>query len=253
MKKGLILIMLLSLFMSLSIFNVACRRYVEEDILLEEEEEEEEALVPAEKRVRTRPAKRPAKVARAPETTVSPKGIKTTTLTGLFKPFNVYTDRMARGNHYIPSGWMGDYGAIKMNEAYKTNPHSGKTCIKFTYTGKSPQGAGWTGVYWQNPANNWGKIKGGYDLTGARELSFWARGATGGEIVEFKMGGITGEYSDSDSATTGPITLTRHWKNYKISLKGMDLHYISGGFVWVTSMMNAPQGMVFCLDDIIYR
>ncbi len=32
------------------------------------------------------------------------------------KEFVVYTDKNARDNHYIPSGWMGDYGDIKLND-----------------------------------------------------------------------------------------------------------------------------------------
>ena len=48
--------------------------------------------------------------------------------------FGVYYDRGNRQNHYIPSGWMGDYGDIKMNDNSKDQPHRGKTCIKFEYS-----------------------------------------------------------------------------------------------------------------------
>ncbi len=171
-----------------------------------------------------------------------------------FKAFNVYTDKMNRGNHYIPSGWMGDYGAITLVDGHKINPHSGNTCIKLTYTGKHPQGAGWVGVYWQNPPNNWGYRKGGYDLTGAKKLTFWARGENGGEIIgEFKMGGISGEYPDSDSAGIGPVVLDKEWKKYTIDLTGLDLSYISGGFCWVCSRMDNPGSITFYLDDISYE
>jgi len=40
-----------------------------------------------------------------------------------------------------------------------------------------------------------------------KKLSFWARGDKGGEkIAEFKVGGITGEHGDSDSASIGPVS-----------------------------------------------
>lgn len=167
-------------------------------------------------------------------------------------PFYVYKDRVSRGNHYIPSGWMGDYGDLKINENYKTNPYSGKTCIRIAYTARKSQGAGWAGIYWQNPANNWGTVKGGYDLRGAKELVFYARGEKGGEVAEFKMGGIQGEYSDTDMATTGPVTLSKRWKKYAIDLKDLDLSYISGGFCWVASSQDNPDGCTIYLDEVVY-
>ena len=123
-----------------------------------------------------------------------------------FRPFAVFVENNSKENHFAPSGWMGDYGDLKINQASTEMPRSGNTCIKITYSAKMSQGAGWAGIYWQQPANNWGEKKGGYDLTGATKLTFWARGAAGGEkIAEFKMGGITGEFPDSDSASIGPI------------------------------------------------
>ncbi len=169
-------------------------------------------------------------------------------------PFHIYYDHLARDNHYIPSGWMGDYGAVRVKSAWKENPHTGQTCMRWTYTGEPTQGAGWAGVYWQNPANNWGKIKGGYDLSGAKKLSFWARGDKGGEIVELKMGGIAGDYSDTSEASTGPISLSKEWKRYSLDLTGEDLSYINGGFCWVISQIDVPEnGVTFYLDDIVYE
>jgi hypothetical protein len=43
-------------------------------------------------------------------------------------PFYVYKDKMSRLNHYIPSGWMGDNRAVKLNDGWSNNVHSGKTC-----------------------------------------------------------------------------------------------------------------------------
>jgi hypothetical protein len=167
--------------------------------------------------------------------------------------FNVYTDRVARDNHYVPSGWMGDYGDLRLIENWAGEPHSGKTCIRIEYSAKKSQGSGWAGIYWQNPPNNWGTIKGGYNLTGAKKLTFWARGEKGGEVAEFKMGGITGEYPDSASASAGVIELTKKWKMYTMDLTDLDLSYISGGFCWVTSYYDNPNGCVIYLDDIKYE
>ena len=171
-----------------------------------------------------------------------------------FKQFPVYTDAKSPDNHYDPSGWMGDYGDIQVNSECLTNPRSGTTCIRVTYTTKKNQGAGWAGVYWQNPSNNWGTKAGGFDLTGAKKVTFWARGEKGGErIEEFKIGGITGEYGDSDMAGIGPVSLTTEWQQYSVDLSDKDLSSISGGFCWVASADSNTEGIVFYLDDIKYE
>ncbi len=173
---------------------------------------------------------------------------------GYFKMFPVYTDARSPDNHYIPSGYMGDYNDIKIRQSWMENPRSGTTSIRIEYLPRVSQGARWVGVYWQNPANNWGEREGGFDLSGATKLTFWARGETGEErIEEFKMGGLTGEYPDSDTAGIGPVILTREWKQYRINLEGKDLFYISGGFAWATNLDVNPEGCVFYLDDIRYE
>lgn len=179
--------------------------------------------------------------------------MKPATNTG-FKVFNVYTDANAPDNHYIPSGWMGDYGDLKINDKITTNPRAGATSIQIVYNGKATQGARWAGMYWQNPPNNWGTRPGGYDLTGAKKITFWARGEKGGErLEEFKIGGITGEYADSDVAGIGPVVLTSEWQQYTIDLEGKDLSSISGGFCWATNLDVNPEGATFYLDNIRYE
>lgn len=187
------------------------------------------------------------------EVTIAEKGVAAYSARA-FKGFPVYGDARSPDNHYIPSGYMGDYSDVKIETASFDNPHSGTTCIKITYSNAMSQGARWVGMYWQSPANNWGDRKGGFDLTGAKKLAFWARGAKGGErIEEFKLGGITGLYPDSDIAGIGPVMLTQEWKQYEIDLAGKDLSYISGGFCWATNVDVNPDGAVFYLDDIKYE
>ncbi len=168
--------------------------------------------------------------------------------------FYVYTDKGSILNHYIPSGWMGDYGDIRIDDSSKNLPKSGKSCIKVTYTAKGSQGAGWAGIFWQQPANNWGSKPGGYDLSQYKKITFWARGAAGGEkIAEFKVGGITGEMPDSDSASVGPTVLTKEWKQYTIDLNGKNLSHNIGGFAWSASRDDNPQGFTLFLDDIRFE
>jgi hypothetical protein len=167
-------------------------------------------------------------------------------------PFIVYRDSMDMANHFIPSGWMGDYSDVTINDRWAINPKAGKTCIQVKYTADQKQNAGWGGIYWQNPANNWGNLKGGYDLSGARQLSFWARGEKGGESIEFKFGGIAGEYPDSAVGTTGTIAVTKDWQQYSIDIASDDLSYVNGGFCVVFSVDNNPAGMTFYIDEIQY-
>lgn len=173
---------------------------------------------------------------------------------GVFRIFPVYTDDSSPDNHYFPSGWMGDYSDVTFDSAYLQDPQSGSTSIRIGYSNKASQGARWAGIYWQNPANNWGNRPGGYDLTGSTKLTFWARGEKGGErIEEFKVGGMTGEFSDSDLAGIGPVVLTQEWKQYTIDLEGKDLSAITGGFAWAANIDNNPDGIVFYLDSIRYE
>jgi len=171
-----------------------------------------------------------------------------------FEPFNIYSDKGARGNHYIPSGYMGDYNDVSLGQNWKESPYSGKTCIKITYRPNMSQSARWVGLYWQRSPNNWGEKKSGYDLTGARRLSFWARGEKGGERIEVvKMGGVNGTYPDSDTASIGPVILTKDWQEYNIDLEGKDLSYISGGFCWTANLDANHDGATFYFDEMRYE
>ncbi len=174
--------------------------------------------------------------------------------TGEFKKFYVYADQGYFKNHFIPSGWMGDFGDIKYNDSSTITPQSRRTCIRIIYTAQKKQGAGWAGIYWQEPANNWGNVKGGFDLTGSKKLTFYARGEKGGEtIAEVKMGGIRGEYSDTATSSIGPIALTPEWKQYSIDLKDEDMSLVIGGFALVISSMDNPEGCTIYLDEIAYE
>ncbi len=172
-----------------------------------------------------------------------------------FQPFYIYSNKGSRSNHYVPSGFMPNGNCISFNDAYLEGCHSGKTCIKINYDIEcSREGQKWGGVYWLNPANNWGKRKGGYNLTGATKLTFWAKGENGGEqIQEFTIGGITGNYPDSDTVVIGPVILSSEWRQYTIDLRGKDLSHISGGFSWSSSEEVNPESCVFYLDEIRFE
>ncbi|MBV9079983.1 MAG: OmpA family protein [Elusimicrobia bacterium] len=158
---------------------------------------------------------------------------------------------------YIPSGYMGDASSIKLGSSDFSAPtasgQEGRTCLRVVYTGKGP--AGWAGIWWLTPANNWGKIKGaGYDVTGSPTFKFWAKGEKGGErLSEVKIGGVVGPYPDTDTAGLGAIRLTNEWKEYTINLKGKDLRHIVGGFMFVVRRVDNPRGAAFYFDEMRFE
>lgn len=164
-------------------------------------------------------------------------------------PFAVYEDKGSANNHYIPSGWMGNAKATKMDDGCATNPHGGKTCLKFEYTATD----NWSGIVWQDPVNDWGDQPGGSNLTGAKKLKFWARGEKGDEVVSFKFGilGSDKKFSDSANGEMADVKLSKEWTEYSIDLAGKDLTRIKTGFCW--SLAGQVSPVVFYLDDIRFE
>jgi exo-beta-1,3-glucanase (GH17 family) len=179
--------------------------------------------------------------------------------------FPVYTDAAAQSNHYFPTGWMGDgavLGRVSLTECWTSNPHSGQTAIKIAYTNKV---IGWAGIYWVHPAENWGDRPGGFNLTGADRLTFWARSDTLNAQIKFLIGGVgynvdyqgnticsdpTGPYPDSICPKIEQtVTLSSTWTKYTLPLpQSRDLSRVVGGFGW-----TSQNKVTFYLDDIVYE
>lgn len=168
-------------------------------------------------------------------------------------PFYVYRNHESRDNHYFPSGFMGDRGDLGLTDSISKHPHEGDSCLRISYSGAGAEGQGWAGIYWQDPANNWGTVRGGYDLSRALVLEFWARGRNGGELVEFKLGGIEGLHGDSGWGSTGTVRLAQAWTRYQIALDDILATRISGGFCVVFTKAANPGGCIIYLDTIRYR
>ena len=160
-------------------------------------------------------------------------------------PVQVYQDGF-EGMPWVPSGWMGSIDALTMNGDHADNCHDGPACIEMRYTGEF----GWVGVAWQHPPNNWGDMEGGFDLSGAKELEFWARGEYGGERINIGVGLLGADKAHPDSAkrTVEGIVLTSEWQRYRIRLKRLDLSSIKTGFVIILSGKRVPVAVY--LDSI---
>ncbi len=150
---------------------------------------------------------------------------------------------------WVPSGWMGGYDALTVDPESSVSPHSGETCMEVLYDAPGM----WVGVAWQHPANDWGELPGGYDLTGAKKLTFWARGKEGGEKLDFGVGllGSDTEYPDTAKAELKGVKLKKEWKRYSIDLEDEDLTRVKTPFVWTLAGRGRP--VTFYLDDIRFE
>jgi hypothetical protein len=164
-------------------------------------------------------------------------------------PLVIYSNGQGQSG-YIPSGWMGSAASIKYDGSCATHPRKGNdTCLKIQFT----SGHGWGGIAWQNPANNWGDTAGGMNLTGAKKLTFWARGKKAGQVITFGFGLIGSDKTYHDTAEGKlQVTLTPHWKQYSISLKGKNMKRIVIGFYW-TAAPHHGKPFTFYLDQIQYQ
>ena len=167
-------------------------------------------------------------------------------------PFYVFNNRILPPVvNFAMSGFMGDSADLKVSGSYTNSLTDGYASMKVQYAAEGK--TGWAGAVWQNPANNWGTFDGGYNLSKARMLKFWARGAKGGEIVEFTAGGAAANYPDSDSFTTGPIKLYEEWTEYTVHLDKYQMFYIGTGFGFTVKKDKNPYGCAFYMDNIRYE
>jgi hypothetical protein len=126
-------------------------------------------------------------------------------------------------------------------------------------------GAGWAGVVWQYPANNWGSGPGYLIPAGATTVSFWAKGATGTEVVAFGAGGIgyggiptsAAPCEDTVNGSLDKTTLSTTWTHYNIPIP--NAVYAGGvisGFSWTAGSADQPTGtaeVTFYIDDIEWQ
>src|SRR6185369_75287 len=151
-----------------------------------------------------------------------------------FKPFLL-------DSQYYPSGWMGDTvgedGKVNITSEAATIESRSLVATRIDYKKGSK---GWAGIYWQHPDGNWGD-RIGFSLVGAKQISFYAKGERGGEVVEFISGGISREgkpYQDGFRKSTGAVVLNSTWTKYVIDLsdlKDAQLSSVLGAFCWVGS------------------
>ena len=186
----------------------------------------------------------------------------------------VYRDFGDTENHFTQKAKMAGFDdslVMDMDENWRENPCSGESCIRCRQIVSPRDWGGWLFLNgWlaegeTAPRLNDGSMDGqGMDLTGAKLLTFWARGERGGERVEFftcgfgydgQWGVSTAEYPDSARKhSLGTVELEREWRQYRIDLSDADMGYIVCGFGYVLSGGESNPGEnVFYLDDIRFE
>ena len=140
-------------------------------------------------------------------------------------------------DHFAVSGYMGD--AETPGNLYDYECDAGTNaayCHRFAIT----QGLiGWTGVWWQSPADNWGETEGlGLPIApGAQKVTFKAWSDEGGEKVDF----FVGYSSDGFSASKPAVTLSDEPTIYEMDIHCYDYARVAGGFGWSMETVELTQ------------
>ena len=114
---------------------------------------------------------------------------------------------------YAPSGIMGDIDDVQIM------PGVGSYTFEYTTTGKgphewnykylndhlNPSPAGFGGVFYLSPANNFGTVCGGVDLHKFRRIKWEARSLSGEVYVEFIIGGVNWIWDERSKKQIKPL------------------------------------------------
>ena len=174
----------------------------------------------------------------------------------------VYRSHNAPENHGVWANLMPENGAdmITFSTAapLKDGPTaSNTTAVRVAVRLKSPW---WCGMVVSSNDQYWGEEKANaFDnqLTGAKKLVFWAKGAKGGENIQVKVA-IAGGKPYGDSApfpfVSDWIQLEPKWQKYELDVDGASLRRVVTPFVVVVDMSHNPSGeATFFLDEIYFQ
>ncbi|MCP4120703.1 MAG: hypothetical protein GY751_02995 [Bacteroidetes bacterium] len=162
-------------------------------------------------------------------------------------PFYIYSNG-SDPMPYIPSGYMGNYQAIDVDLNCEEEIYSGTSSVKISYKARDD----WYGVGFVDPANDWGDILGGYDISGAKKFSFWAKVDDGKLKATIGFGLIENDKPYPDTGKrSNEIVLTEEWKKYSIKTKKLDLSCIRSGLVLFSNGTGFPHAIY--LDNVVFE
>ena len=171
--------------------------------------------------------------------------------------FSIYSDAGSSKNHFVPSGWynVGE-DDLDVDEKWPGAQHGGNTCVKVVWKGTSlsPRDPQWGGLAWKLPAD---VVPGqGYDISGARSLSFWIRADEAAKL-KFVLGGpgdSCGEVVFPGGDHLGFRDIGTEWTKVTLPLSGVDMSKVTSGLAAYFDNAGAHDpgspGVTFYLDDI---
>lgn len=161
-------------------------------------------------------------------------------------PFYVYQD--GDNTPYFPSAFMGNYKALSVDFKNTEDVQSGTYALKIKYDAESD----WYGLAMVNPADDWGDLAGGYDISGAKTFSFWAKCTQDDRNANIGFGLIKNDKPFPDSTIRmKEINLSTKWKKYTFKLKKEDLSCIRSGFVIFST--GFKQGHEIFIDNVVFE
>lgn len=176
----------------------------------------------------------------------------------------VYDDLESGGERFVPSGWMRGRGGerLEWDEDAKKRlsvthvedvPRAGPTCLRVHWQPRFDDE--WVALNWQRPEDNWGQFE-GLNLAGAKAVTWFVRGKTGREVIDFKFGATKDDnqpHGDSSETLVRRVTLPTEWAKgpYRIDLAGDDTSSVVSGFSVAISALDNPRGCEFYLDEIL--
>jgi hypothetical protein len=163
-------------------------------------------------------------------------------------------------SRFIASGYFGDRAGVTM-KGYGTgadactpagvgrsSPSAKGNCWAISFA-EPDGGLGYAGVIWLWPDQNFGTSPGYAIPLGATQVSFWARGAVGGEMVDFGAGSKDTNACSDAFVLDLPVTLTNTWKQYTLPLDGQ----VYGGGVVYAFDWAVTANASFYVDDIEWQ
>lgn len=161
-------------------------------------------------------------------------------------PFYIYKD--GQNDPYAASAYMGNYQAMTVETQHDKDVYSGHAALKISYD----QDSDWYGLGLVDPANDWGEILGGYDISGAKKFTFWAKASEKNVHATIGFGLIGSDQDFPDTAKKSiDVKLTTKWKKYPISTKKLDLSCIRSGLTIFSSSYGSGHDIF--IDEVVFE
>jgi len=142
---------------------------------------------------------------------------------------------------------------FKLETTSAADAHSPPDAWKISFESRG----GFGGFCWKNRAGNEGEAAGdNLSAAGYRRITFWAKGEKGGEVAEFRAGGLGNvktRHRDSLDVSAGKIKLNAGWHEYSMYVIDADLSSVMTPFCVLLYREDNADGAVVYVDDIEYR